>query len=155
MWHKRQFRRYDVGFKMSSTTLPIQFDWSEVANKTPYSQSAFSFVQEGLGYTTDLFIASNQDPYELGELERHVTGQQLCLGLRDYAIECFGLLAPVVLRHWGVRRTEDFGAIVFRMVELELLSTSPQDSEDDFRAVFDFDDAFHQRELSGCIGSDQ
>ncbi len=140
---------------MSNATIPIQYDWSHVAGGTPYSPSAFGFVQEGLGYTSDIFVVRTHDPYELGELERHVTGQQLCMGLRDFAIESFGLLAPVVLRHWGVRRTEDFGAIVFRMVELELLGISPQDSEDDFRAVFDFDEAFHQRELTDCIGSNQ
>ena len=77
------------------------------------------------------------------------------MGLRDFAIDQFGLLAPVVLQHWGVQRTEDFGAIVFRMVELGVLRTSPQDSEEDFRAIFQFDEAFHERELADCIGSNQ
>ena len=57
--------------------------------------------------------------------------------------------------HWGIQRTEDFGAIVFRMVELGLLRTSPQDTEEDFRAIFQFDEAFHSRELMDCIGSNQ
>ena len=138
---------------MSQITVPIPFDWTHIASGTPYAPAAFAFVQEGLGYTSDLFTSRDKDAYELGELERHVTGQQLCMGLRDFAIERFGMLAPVVLRHWGVQRTEDFGNLVFRMVDLELLRMSSRDSEEDFRAVFDFDEAFHIRDLVQTIGS--
>tara|TARA_X000000368_G_C22872486_1_gene641532 strand:+ start:298 stop:720 length:423 start_codon:yes stop_codon:yes gene_type:complete len=140
---------------MSQVSIPIQFDWSAIARGTHYSPAAFSFVQEGLGYTAGLFADIDFDESGLGELGRHVSGRQLCMGLRDYAIEQFGLLAPVVLRNWGVFRTEDFGAIVFHMVELELLRTSPQDSEDDFRSVFQFDEVFHENELANCVGANQ
>ena len=138
---------------MSQFTIPIPFDWTSVSSGTQYAPAAFAFVQEGLGYTSNLFSVRQLEKFELDELERHVTGQQLCMGLRDFAIERFGLLAPVVLRHWGVCRTEDFGNIVFHMVDQEILRTSAQDSEEDFRAVFNFEEAFHQRELAECIGS--
>lgn len=138
---------------MSQVTIPIPFDWTQIATGTPYSPAAFAFVQHGLGYTSELFAMRTTNQFELDEFEQHVSGQQLCMGLRDFAIDRFGLLAPVVLRQWGIHRTEDFGAIVFRMVELELLRTSPQDSTDDFRSVFQFDDAFHHGELADCIGS--
>ena len=110
------------------------------------------------GYTADIFSDRTPTQFELNELDEldhHVTGQQLCIGLRDFAISRFGLLAQVVLQHWGINRTEDFGAIVFRMVELELLRTCPQDSESDFRSVFQFDEAFHACELAECIGANQ
>ena len=152
MWQKRLFRRYDGVLAMSQVSIPIPFDWSQIANGTKYAPAAFSFVQNGLGYTSEMFSNSSHQ-FELDELDHHVSGQQLCMGLRDYAIELFGLLAPVVLRHWGIHRTDDFGAIVFRMVALELLRTSPQDSEDDFHSVFQFDEAFHHGELADCIGS--
>ena len=151
-----QIRRYDGVPVMSQVTIPIPFDWTQIASGTPYSPGAFAFVQNGLGYTTEFFATQTSSHFELDELdefERHVSGQQLCMGLREFAIDRFGLLAPVVLRHWRIKRTEDFGAIVFRMVELELLRTSPQDSEDDFRSVFQFDEAFHRGELADCIGS--
>ena len=138
---------------MSQVTIPIPFNWTQIATGTPYSPAAFAFVQHGLGYTSELFAMRTTNQFELDEFEQHVSGQQLCMGLRDFAIDRFGLLAPVVLRNWGIHRTEDFGAIVFRMVELELLRTSPQDSTDDFRSVFQFDDAFHHGELADCIGS--
>ena len=140
---------------MSQPTITIPFDWATIALGTPYLPAAFAFVQDGLGYTAELFASRDIGNYELEEFDRHVTGQQLCMGLRDFAIDRYGLLAPVVLKSWGARRTEDFGAIVFRMVELELLRTSPQDSEEDFRAIFQFDEVFHERDLVECIGSNQ
>jgi uncharacterized repeat protein (TIGR04138 family) len=141
---------------MSQISIPIPLDFNQIAIGTTYSPQAFAFVQDGLGYTTEMFMAEEANTFAhegLGELDHHVSGQQLCMGLRDFAIARFGLLAPVVLNHWGVTRTEDFGAIVYKMAELELLRTSPHDSEADFRCVFQFDEAFHHGELAGCIGS--
>jgi uncharacterized repeat protein (TIGR04138 family) len=155
LWCIAYIRRYDDVPVMSQISIPIPFNWLHIASGTRYSPAAFAFVQEGLGYTTDIFTARTSAQFELDELDQHVTGQQLCIGLRDFAISRFGLLAPVVLQHWGIQRTEDFGAIVFRMVELELLRTCPQDSENDFRSVFQFDEAFHACELAECIGSNQ
>ena len=76
------------------------------------------------------------------EARRHVTGAELAWACRDYAREQFGLLAQHVLRHWGVTRTEDFGRIVFTLVEVGLLVTQPGDHESDFEAVYAFADAF-------------
>ena len=76
------------------------------------------------------------------EARRHVTGTELAWACRDFAREQFGLLAPHVLAHWGISRTEDFGRIVFTLLEVGLLVTQPCDAESDFEAVFDFADAF-------------
>ena len=75
-------------------------------------------------------------------VRRHVTGQELAWACRDLAREQFGLLAPSVLEHWGVTRTEDFGSIVFTLVELGLLVTQQGDREQDFTDVYDFGEAF-------------
>lgn len=86
------------------------------------------------------------DQDELDEIaavqSRHVSGQELCLGLRSLAVEKYGLLAHTVLRGWGVRSTEDFGKIVYAMVDTGLLRTSEDDSLDDFRGVYEFEEAF-------------
>jgi uncharacterized repeat protein (TIGR04138 family) len=76
------------------------------------------------------------------EVRRHVTGSELAWACRDFARQQFGLLAPVVLRHWGISRTEDLGRIVYTLVEVGLLVTQPGDSESDFEGVYQFDDAF-------------
>lgn len=75
---------------------------------------------------------------------RHITGRELATACRDLALDRFGVLARLVLSHWGVRSTADLGDIVFTLVELNLLISQPSDTRDDFLAVFDFDEAFEQ-----------
>ena len=75
-------------------------------------------------------------------VRRHISGSGLAWACRDLARERFGLLARPVLAHWGFTRTEDFGRIVYTLVEIGLLVTLPGDSEEDFRDVFDFESAF-------------
>jgi len=116
----------------------------------PYPIEAFAFVREGLAFTASRV---HHDNAMLEKPERHVSGQQLCFGLRDLAIERFGLLAPLVLHHWNVERTEDFGRIVFAMIDVGLMSKTDEDSLDDFRAVYDFEEAFSRQELLGRIGA--
>lgn len=115
-----------------------------VKNAGPYPREAFQFVQQGLGHTVERIA-------EYGGLQsdegRHVSGQQLCLGLRDFAIQQYGLLAPTVLRHWNVLRTDDFGRIVFAMVEQGMMSKTAEDSLDDFRSVYDFAEAFARDQI--------
>ncbi len=77
-------------------------------------------------------------------VRRHVSGAELAWACRDLARERFGLLARAVLAHWGLTRTEDFGRIVYTLVEIGLLVTLPGDSEEDFRQVFSFAEAFDE-----------
>jgi uncharacterized repeat protein (TIGR04138 family) len=76
------------------------------------------------------------------EVRRHVTAAELAWACRDFALQQYGLLAPVVLAHWGIARTEDLGRIVYTLVEVGLLVTQPGDHESDFDAVYQFTDAF-------------
>jgi len=117
-----------------------------------YRPEAFDFVRSGLAHTVDR-VAVHASAAGLGTAigsgdSRHVSGQQLCLGLREYGIERYGLLAPTVLRHWNVRRTEDFGRIVYAMIEFGLLAKTPEDSIEHFSGVYDFDEAFSP---SACL----
>ncbi len=125
----------------------INWAWHELREAGPYLPAAYAFVQEGLRRTCSVRLGMSGDGRMRNEgLEAiqssHVSGQELCIGLRDYAVECFGPLAPVVLRHWGVKRTEDFGRIVFAMIDAGLLRKTADDSMEDFVGVFDFDEAF-------------
>jgi uncharacterized repeat protein (TIGR04138 family) len=51
-------------------------------------------------------------------------------------------LARTVLRRWQITRCEDFGEIVFAMVDAGLMHKNEDDSIRDFVDVFDFADAF-------------
>jgi uncharacterized repeat protein (TIGR04138 family) len=79
---------------------------------------------------------------------RHISGQQLCIGLRDFAIRRYGLLAGTVLTRWGVQTTEDFGTIVYALIDREELRASDRDTIEDFKAVFDFAEAFGSLSLA-------
>lgn len=75
-------------------------------------------------------------------VRRHVNGRELATAVRDLALEKFGVMARLVLEHWGVRATADVGDIVFTMVDLGLLMSQPTDSRLDFVNVYEFDQAF-------------
>jgi uncharacterized repeat protein (TIGR04138 family) len=77
-------------------------------------------------------------------VRRHVSGAELAVACRDLALTQFGLLARQVLEHWGITRTEDFGRVVFTLVEVGLLVTQPGDREEDFAGVYDFQEAFSE-----------
>jgi len=78
------------------------------------------------------------------EVRRHVNAAELAWACRDFALQQYGLLAPVVLAHWGITRTEDLGRIVYTLVEVGLLVTQPGDHESDFQGVYHFAEAFGQ-----------
>lgn len=101
-----------------------------------YPVDAFHFVQEGLKFTVQKLFQNTQE-------EKHIRGQELCWGLRDFALKRWGLLAPVVLRRWNICNTMDFGHIVFAMVDAGWMAKREEDCLDDFRDVFDFREAFN------------
>lgn len=110
----------------------------EAAAQTRYPLDAFHFVRRGLDYTVH---RAHPHPEQLSEQERHVSGRQLSEGLRDFAIDQYGHMARTVLRRWRINRTEDFGRIVFAMVDAGLMQATESDTLKDFDAVFDLDES--------------
>jgi uncharacterized repeat protein (TIGR04138 family) len=132
-------------------------DLITLARSTKYPMDGFTFVQRGLEFTVNRVHGRSQSgggaaqtepttqPSSSSEIENasmHVTGRDLCHGLRDFAIEQYGLMARTVLRRWNIQSTDDFGAIVFAMVEAGLMHKTDDDALDDFADVFDFVVAF-------------
>jgi uncharacterized repeat protein (TIGR04138 family) len=76
------------------------------------------------------------------ETPRHISGRELSQGVRDLALHRFGPMARTVLEHWGIHATEDLGEIVFALIECGVLIKRHEDSREDFRDVFDFEEAF-------------
>lgn len=90
-----------------------------------------------------LFVLAALEWAQAHRTERgHLGGAELAHAVRELAIERYGLLAREVLEHWGVRRTEDVGDVVFAMVDVGLLAAQPHDSRDDFVEVYDFEAVF-------------
>src|SRR5262249_794013 len=80
-------------------------------------------------------------PESVAETEHHVSVRQLLEGVRDLALREFGLLARTVFHRWGIDRTDDFGEIVFNLVEAKLMSKKEDDRREDFHGIFDLDEA--------------
>jgi uncharacterized repeat protein (TIGR04138 family) len=100
-----------------------------------YSLDAYHFVQEGLNHTLKSLKRG-------GQAHRHVSGQELLQGLRDFALKEYGPMSKAVLNEWGIRTTDDFGHAVFNLVNAGVLGKNETDSPSDFKNVFTFDDAF-------------
>lgn len=105
-----------------------------------YPIEAYEFVQQGLGYTVQKI--HGQCEKKRPPASRHVSGQDLCEGLREYALLKWGLLARTVLGRWNIRKTLDFGTIVFALVDYGHMQKTDDDTLDDFRDVYDFKSAF-------------
>ena len=103
-----------------------------------YHRDAYLFVREALDYTQKTIGKDTR-----GRI-RHVTGQELLGGIREYALQQFGPMAKTVLEEWGIHSSKDFGEIVFNMVEVEWLAKTDKDSRADFEHGYDFDEAFRQ-----------
>ena len=97
-----------------------------------FSPDAVRFVYEGLGYTAKKITAEPD----------HVSGQVLCKGLEQLAIEKWGWLAVLVLNNWNIKTTRDFGEIVYLMIKHKWMSAQPTDSIEDFNNVYDFKTVF-------------
>ena len=117
-------------------------DWPAIRTRaSQFPDEAFEFVREGLRHTVESFHVSAGQPNP-GEDRHHISGQQLCHGLKNFALHRYGMLAGVVLARWQLTRTEDFGTIVYSMIDRKELRASDKDSIEDFKGVFDFAEAF-------------
>lgn len=109
-----------------------------VARDTRYHRDAYHFVREGLDHTQKAITKEGR-----GRL-RHVSGQELLEGIRQYALEQYGPMTMMVLGEWGVHDCKDFGEIVFNMVESGLLAKTEKDTRTDFEDGYDFYEAFQK-----------
>jgi uncharacterized repeat protein (TIGR04138 family) len=120
-------------------TLNVDEVLEKILAKDPrYPREAYHFVREALDHTQKIAGKAAK-----GQLH-HVTGQELLEGIRQCGLQQFGPMALTVFHEWGVRRGEDFGEIVFNMVEHSLLGKTDQDSRDDFKGGYQFDEAFRK-----------
>jgi uncharacterized repeat protein (TIGR04138 family) len=109
-----------------------------VAKDPRYHRDAYLFVREALDYTQKKIAKETKCRL------RHVTGQELLEGIREFALQQFGPMSLTVFDEWGVRSGRDFGEIVFNMVDIGLLAKTSEDSRADFAGGYDFNEAFRK-----------
>ncbi|HSI86936.1 MAG: Minf_1886 family protein [Candidatus Methylacidiphilales bacterium] len=101
-----------------------------------YDYRIYEFVHEVLQHTLKSLKRGSHGA------NRHVTPTELLIGLRDYALKEFGPMSKFVLNDWGVKCCEDFGHVVFNLVNSEVFGKTDTDSPEDFKNGYTFDDAF-------------
>lgn len=107
----------------------------EIVRRDPrYGAEAYDFVFEALDHTLR----------QRGVGARHVTGAEILESVRALALERFGYLARAVLAQWGVCCTDDFGDIVFNLIDADLLQKTADDRHEDFAHLYDFEQAFDE-----------
>ena len=103
-----------------------------------YHRDAYRFIFEALQFTQEKLKRVARSG---SEEDAHITGQELMEGVRELGLKKFGLLARSVFQHWGVRTTDDFGRIVFELIERGEMRKTDRDDLSDFCGVYDFEQA--------------
>lgn len=117
---------------------------ADVARKdSRYAYEAYEFMFQALHYTQKtlgrLPPAQSEAVERAGDPSHHVSGQELVEGACGLALREFGFMARTVFRMWGIRKTDDFGEIVFNLIEAELMSKTQEDTRADFRGLYDLE----------------
>jgi uncharacterized repeat protein (TIGR04138 family) len=113
----------------------IRSEILDTGKDTRYKLSAYLFVLTGLSYCLA----------RIGEI-RHVSGSEFSLSLLQFARHQFGPLARSVLAGWGIQTTDDFGNIVYNLIEIDVMGREPQDRLEDFTGVADIDRYFAEQD---------
>lgn len=147
---------------------PLQAMRDLLVEDTRYKIEAYQFIREALQYAHENIIDSSEsedhvtaflppepglgldedyddsDDFESGDEPNpnHVTGQQLCEACRRYALQQYGYLAKMVLESWGIKKTGDFGDLVYNLIRIEQMRKSETDRREDFDDVYCFENAF-------------
>ena len=109
-----------------------------LAKDSRYHRDAYYFIRDALDHTQKAIVKVNRGQ------QRHVTGQELLSGIREYALSQFGPMTLTLFEEWGIRSCEDFGEIVFNLVDIKLLAKTDNDSREHFRGGYDFEEAFRK-----------
>ncbi len=109
---------------------------SIIANDPRYQRDAYVFLRDALDFTT------KQQKKIKGVSVRHVSGPQLLDGVRRYALKEFGPMVMTVFDNLGIHSCEDVGNIVFNLISAGVFGKTEDDSIEDFKNVYRFEEAF-------------
>src|SRR5437899_7712312 len=106
-----------------------------ITNDPRYHRDGYIFLRDALDFTT------KQQKKIKGVSVRHVTGPELLDGVRQYALKEFGPMVMTVFDSWGIHSCEDIGHMVFNLIGAGVFGKTEEDSIDDFKNVYDFEEA--------------
>lgn len=98
-----------------------------------YDEGVYEFVMQALSFTQKKFKKS-----------KHVSAEELLIGIKELLLNTFGPMSLMVLKHWGIETTDDFGNVVYNLVEDKILSRSEEDDFAKFKNAYDFKTVFKE-----------
>ena len=108
-----------------------------ICSKDPrFGREGYLFVRDALNHTQKAILKKHRGTI------RHVTGQELLAGIREFALAQYGPMTTMLLQEWGIKNCREFGEMVFNMVEAGWLAKTETDSIADFEGGYDFGEAF-------------
>src|SRR5437899_10322834 len=117
---------------------------AEVVQRNPkYAYEAYEFVFQGLNYAQKLLGREpprEKPDQEDAEQKYHVSGPEWLQGIRALALRELGLMARTVFHMWGVERTDDYGEIVFTLIDAVMVSKKGEDRRVECLCVMDMDE---------------
>lgn len=111
----------------------------------PYARSLETLVQRDARYPLPAYgfmLSALHETISRLERPRHISGQELAAGFKQFALEQFGPMTLSVLEAWNLRSTEDLGAVVFNLIAIGLLNKTAEDRLEDFQNAYSFQEAF-------------
>ena len=94
-----------------------------------YTLESYQFVSNAVSATIAKLAA-----------HRHISAAELLAGIREYAHERYGAVAPLVMDKMGLRTARNVGEVVYLLISVNVLSASQDDSPEDFNVAFSWDD---------------
>ena len=101
-----------------------------------YDKEAYFFLRDVVDLAAELARQKND-----GEL-RHVRGPEILGAFRQLGVARFGPMAKMVFEEWRVQACEDVGEMVLALINASIFGKSDDDSIEDFKAIYTFDEAF-------------
>tara|TARA_B100000029_G_C17528512_1_gene942516 strand:+ start:235 stop:660 length:426 start_codon:yes stop_codon:yes gene_type:complete len=122
----------------------------DISRRPLFHPEAYEFLNVALRFTVHHTPRLTNSPRrqdsgsDTGAVDesQHVTGQELLEGIRRYALQQFGLMTIPVFNGWGIRNTEDWGRMVFELIDRGEMYKTEHDQLSDFTDVYSFEDAF-------------
>ncbi len=111
------------------------------SSRSKFHPNSYEFVFAALRYTQEMLDRETTADAD-DDTHAHISGQELLEGVRQLAKQQFGLMATTVFRQWGITKTDNFGEIVFELIDRGEMRKTDQDSLDDFCNVYDFQRVF-------------
>ena len=98
----------------------------KLAKETSINVAAFEFIHIAIQHATG------------GERE-HISAARLLDSIKFCGHKAFGFLAKTVFNQWGIHTTDDWGTVVWALVESGIWGKEPDDERSDFNDLWDFE----------------